>query len=164
MNWIPWVPRGADRSGVGTRVIVVAVLAVVVVVAVMLGGRRESSAPGGDDGLAASSVDEGSPSASAGTATGTIPRLVDLGAGKCAACKAMAPILDELRETYDGEFEVVFIDVWKNRDAAREYGVQVIPTQIFYDPSGNELFRHQGFLSRAAILAKWEEFGFEFDG
>ncbi len=162
MSWVPWVPK-RGRSGVAPRVIIVAVVAVLVVVAVMLGGRREGSAPGGDDGLVASSVRDGSPAASTGTTAATIPKLVDLGADKCVACKAMAPILDDLREAYDGRLDVVFIDVWKNRDAAREYGVQVIPTQIFYDPSGNELFRHQGFLSREDILGKWEEFGFDFD-
>src|SRR5690606_35899517 len=60
-----------------------------------------------------------------------LPRLVDLGADKCIPCRAMAPILDELREEYAGTFEVIFIDVWKNPAAGDEYGVQMIPTQIF---------------------------------
>jgi thioredoxin 1 len=35
----------------------------------------------------------------------------------------------------------------------------VIPTQIFYDATGRELRRHEGFISRAAILAAWDELG-----
>jgi len=92
------------------------------------------------------------------------PRLLDLGAGTCVPCKMMAPILEELRETYKSKLEVVFIDVRQDNAAAKKYGISVIPTQIFYDASGKELFRHQGFFSREDILAKWKELGVELDG
>ncbi len=101
--------------------------------------------------------------AGVGNAAGEkIPRLVDLGADKCIPCKMMAPILEELGRDYTGRFDVVFIDVWKDRDQARAYGVQLIPTQIFYGSDGRELYRHQGFYSREEILAKWQELGFDF--
>ena len=74
------------------------------------------------------------------------------------------PILDEMRETFDGQLGVEFIDVRRDRDAGRAHRVRVIPTQVFYDPEGNELFRHQGFYSRENILGKWRELGFEFEG
>lgn len=88
-----------------------------------------------------------------------MPRLVDLGAGKCIPCKAMAPILEELRVEYADRFQTVFIDVWENEDAAEPYNINLIPTQIFYDAAGNELWRHEGFLGKEDILAKWEELG-----
>lgn len=91
-----------------------------------------------------------------------LPRLVDLGASKCIPCKAMAPILAELRQTYEGRLKVEFIDVWENREAAVQYAIRSIPTQIFYDADGKELFRHEGFIGREQILAKWAELGFEF--
>jgi thioredoxin 1 len=90
-----------------------------------------------------------------------LPRLVDLGANKCIPCKAMKPILDELRTTYAGTLDVVFIDVWENPAKAKEYGVEIIPTQIFFDAAGKELFRHQGFYGKDEILAKWKELGVE---
>ena len=93
--------------------------------------------------------------------TKRLPKLVDLGAGKCIPCKMMKPILDELKQEYKGQFEVVFIDVWENPDKAKEYGISIIPTQIFYDSSGKELFRHEGFFSKEDILAKWKELGVE---
>jgi thioredoxin 1 len=49
--------------------------------------------------------------------------------------------------------------VWKNPDAAKQYGIEVIPTQIFYDATGKELFRHIGFFGKEDILAKWKELG-----
>jgi thioredoxin 1 len=88
-----------------------------------------------------------------------LPRLVDLGAGKCIPCKMMAPILEELKTEYAGSMEVVFIDVWQDKDAGQKYGIQSIPTQIFYDASGKELFRHEGFFAKEEILAKWKELG-----
>ena len=90
-----------------------------------------------------------------------LPRLIDLGADKCIPCKMIAPILEELN--YAGTVNVEFIDVWKEPDNAKEYGIRIIPTQIFFDASGKELFRHEGFFSKENILGKWKEFGINLD-
>ena len=92
-----------------------------------------------------------------------LPRLVDLGAGKCIPCKMMAPLLEDLKKTYASKMEVEFIDVWENPDAGKKYGINVIPTQIFYDADGKELFRHEGFFGKEDILAKWKELGVELE-
>lgn len=91
-----------------------------------------------------------------------MPRLLDLGAGKCIPCKMMAPILEEMQMTFAGSLDVEFIDVWENPDAAKPYNIRIIPTQIFYDAEGKELFRHEGFFAREDMLAKWKELGFNF--
>jgi len=91
-----------------------------------------------------------------------LPRLVDLGAATCIPCKKMAPILDGLAKEYKGKMQVDVIDLRYNPEAATEYKIQVIPTQIFFDPSGKEIFRHQGFMAKEDILAKWKELGFTF--
>jgi len=88
-----------------------------------------------------------------------LPRLVDLGAGKCIPCKMMAPVLEEVKKEYAGIFDVEFIDVWENPSAGEKYNVRIIPTQIFFDAAGKELFRHEGFFSKEDILAKWRELG-----
>jgi thioredoxin 1 len=88
-----------------------------------------------------------------------LPKLLDLGAGKCIPCKMMAPILERLKIDYTGKLEVEFIDVWKNSEAIKQYGIEAIPTQIFYDANGKEMFRHIGFFSKDDILAKWKELG-----
>jgi len=93
--------------------------------------------------------------------TNALPKLVDLGAGKCIPCKMMAPILEQLKKDYAGQLTVEFIDVWKNPDAGKPYKIEVIPTQIFYHATGKELFRHIGFYAKADILAKWKELGVE---
>ena len=88
-----------------------------------------------------------------------LPRLVDLGSGSCVPCKLMTPVLDELKTTCAGKLEVVFIDVRDNPQAGQQYGIRTIPTQIFYDAAGKELFRHEGFFAKDEILAKWKELG-----
>jgi thioredoxin 1 len=72
--------------------------------------------------------------------TRKLPKLVNLGADKCIPCKMMAPILDEIKKDYVGIINVEFIDVWKNPDEAKKYNITIIPTQIFFDASGKELF------------------------
>jgi len=89
--------------------------------------------------------------------------LVDLGAGQCIPCKMMAPILSELTREYAGRLEVAVIDVRENPAAAEPYSINLIPTQIFYDTAGKELYRHEGFFSKEDILAKWKELGIDIE-
>ena len=91
-----------------------------------------------------------------------VPRLVDIGADKCIPCKAMAPILVELRKEYAGRMEVEFVDVWKNPAAGDPYRISLIPTQVFFDEYGRELHRHEGFIGKADILATWKRLGYDF--
>jgi len=128
------------------RFLVVATLMLAVAAVLIVKGRTRDS------------VEPAAPAAAA-----ALPRLVDLGADKCIPCKMMAPILEELRTDYAGRLEVEFIDVWKQKEKAQEYGIRVIPTQILYDPDGNELMRHEGFFSREDILAAWAQHGYDFD-
>lgn len=77
--------------------------------------------------------------------------MIDLGAKTCIPCKMMAPILAELKEEYKGRAAVVFIDVREDKSQAKRFGVLSIPTQIFFDKHGAEVYRHSGFLSKEEI-------------
>lgn len=88
-----------------------------------------------------------------------LPRVVDIGAEKCKACKELAPILVELRKEYEGRVTVDFIDVWKNPKAGDPYKIRMIPTQIFFDEEGKEVWRHEGFLPKTDFIAKFKEMG-----
>jgi thioredoxin 1 len=87
------------------------------------------------------------------------PSIVDFGAGKCIPCKKMKPILDSLRKEYEGRANVVFVDVWEDKEIGNGYRVQMIPTQIFYDTNGKEVKRHMGFMDRVAILKELQAAG-----
>ena len=95
-------------------------------------------------------------------AADTLPKLIDLGAHACIPCKKMAPILVELETEYAGKLDVEFIDVWQkeNVERAKQFKINLIPTQIFFGTDGKELWRHEGFISKQDILDKWAELGF----
>ena len=85
--------------------------------------------------------------------------MVDLGAKSCIPCKMMAPIMEKLEKDYKDKAAIVFIDVWKEPDQAKRFGVRAIPTQIFYDKEGKEVYRHEGFMSENAIVAQLKNMG-----
>jgi thioredoxin 1 len=94
-----------------------------------------------------------------------LPMFLDLGSKRCIPCKMMAPILDELKRDYADQFKTAYIDVDLPENAPvvkQQYGVKRIPTLIFFDGHGKELWRYEGFMSKEAILGKWAELGFEF--
>lgn len=88
-----------------------------------------------------------------------LPMLVDLGKGTCIPCKKMKPILDELKIEYQGKAIVNVIDIRYDRRAAQRYGIRLIPTQIFFDADGNEVYRHEGFMDKQSIMKKFAEMG-----
>jgi len=87
--------------------------------------------------------------------------MVDLGAKKCVPCKMMAPILEKLGKEYAGRAAIVFLDVWEDKAPAKHFGIRAIPTQIFFDKEGKEVYRHVGFLSEAEIVRRLKDMGVE---
>jgi thioredoxin 1 len=85
--------------------------------------------------------------------------MVDLGAGECIPCKMMAPILVKMEKRYAGKAAVIFLDVWKNDAPARRFGIRTIPTQIFFDKKGKEVYRHVGFMGEEEIVSRFKEMG-----
>jgi thioredoxin 1 len=85
--------------------------------------------------------------------------LVDLGANTCIPCKLMAPIMTKLENDYQGKAAIIFIDVWKDKGQVDRFGIQAIPTQIFYDKTGKEVFRHLGFMSEKDIVNQFKKMG-----
>ncbi|MEW6375751.1 MAG: thioredoxin family protein, partial [Thermodesulfobacteriota bacterium] len=62
---------------------------------------------------------------------------------------------------YSGKTHVLVIDVYKHQNLAREHKIQVLPTLVFFDAKGNEVFRHVGVLDKEKIVAKLKEIGME---
>jgi thioredoxin 1 len=87
------------------------------------------------------------------------PVIVDFGSTSCIPCKMMEPILEELKLNYSNNFETIFVNVTKDIETTREFGINVIPTQIFFDATGKELYRHIGFFSKEEILNTFKSYG-----
>lgn len=77
--------------------------------------------------------------------------MVDLGAESCMPCRMMAPVLDKVARDYRDRAAVVYIDLARHPGQSQRFGIRAMPTQIFYDKTGREIGRHEGFMDRAAI-------------
>ncbi len=87
------------------------------------------------------------------------PVLVDFGANSCMPCRQIRPILKEVEREYSGKAHVLVIDVYKFKELAGKYRVQLIPTLIFFDKGGKEIYRHMGAWDKASIIGKLKEAG-----
>ncbi|MDI6687794.1 MAG: thioredoxin family protein [Desulfobacterales bacterium] len=88
-----------------------------------------------------------------------IVTMIDLGAKKCIPCKMMAPILEKMEKDYKDKAAIIFIDVWENREQARRFEIHSIPTQIFFDQQGKEVYRHVGFMNEKLIIEQFKKMG-----
>jgi len=86
-------------------------------------------------------------------ATKTKVTFVELGSVNCIPCKQMQPVMKSIEEKYGVQVKVIFYDVWKDdqKKYAQQYGIKLIPTQVFLDENGKEFFRHEGFYPKAEI-------------
>jgi len=87
------------------------------------------------------------------------PFLVDFGANSCLPCRQLRPILKEISKEYAGKAQILVIDVYKYQHLAKEYKIQALPTLVFFDNKGKEVFRHPGAMNKDQIVAKLKEIG-----
>jgi thioredoxin 1 len=78
---------------------------------------------------------------------------IELGSVNCIPCKAMQPIMKSVEKKYGEQLKVIFYDVWKEdqQQYAEKYGIRLIPTQVFLDDRGKEIFRHEGFFAEGEL-------------
>lgn len=71
---------------------------------------------------------------------------IELGSVNCIPCRAMQPVMRAIEERYGDRIDIIFYDVWtpEQRQYATQYGIRLIPTQVFLDSVGTELMRHEG--------------------
>lgn len=62
-----------------------------------------------------------------------VPVLVDFWAVWCAPCRMIAPLVEELAETYSGSVKVAKLNVDENGDIAFRYNVRGIPALLIFD-------------------------------
>lgn len=73
-----------------------------------------------------------------------MPTVIDFGSDSCIPCKEMAPVLVTLNSEWQGKAAVQFMDVWKYQEGVRDFPVQVIPTQVFFNADGTPFVPSEG--------------------
>ena len=77
-----------------------------------------------------------------------IPVVVDFWATWCGPCKAIAPMLSQAAQDYEGKIKIAKVNVDENRSLAMKYGVRSIPMLILFD-SGTKKNQVVGALNRS---------------
>ena len=80
------------------------------------------------------------------------PVLVDYWAEWCVPCKMIAPVLDEIAQTYQGKLKVCKLNIDENQDTPPKYGVRGIPTLMLFK-NGNVEATKVGALSKSQLAA-----------
>jgi thioredoxin 1 len=96
----------------------------------------------------------------ASTAAQGKPALYDFGRGMCYSCIEMGKILDSVKGKYGNQIEVRLIMAENDEGLFKQYKVMLIPTQVFLDASGKEVFRHIGLYPEKDLVAKLKELNF----
>lgn len=87
------------------------------------------------------------------------PALVEFGSNDCMPCRLLRPVLKKIGKEYADRAHVLTIDIYAEKELAREYKVLVLPTLVFFDSKGKEVYRHLGAMDKEAIVAKLKEIG-----
>ena len=88
------------------------------------------------------------------------PHFVEVGSESCHSCKVMGKLLYKVSKRYPG-YNINFVNVKKERQAALDLNIRMIPTQLIFDKEGNEVYRHVGVLATDDLLELFKTYKFD---
>ncbi len=81
----------------------------------------------------------------------SVPAIIDFYADWCGPCKMVAPILEELSETYEGKLKIYKLDTEVERELAGVFGIRSIPSILFI-PVGGKPMMQVGALPKSTLI------------
>jgi thioredoxin 1 len=88
-----------------------------------------------------------------------LPVLLDFGRGVCIPCKRMKPILEEMIKECEGKAVIRIVEIDHERELTEKNKIIMIPTQVFFDTTGKEVYRHVGFFEKDSMRAHLRALG-----
>lgn len=88
------------------------------------------------------------------------PVILEFSRKLCPICRETEQILLRLQGETENQFEVRILYIDEDIKLFRKYQVAIVPTQVFLDVAGKEVFRHESHLSREYLVKKLRELKF----
>jgi thioredoxin 1 len=88
------------------------------------------------------------------------PVMFEFGKGSCKACKEMGTLIYRLKKSHP-HYRLFYIDIGRDRKAAADHGIQMIPTQLFFNGEGKEVYRHVGGFTTEGFMQTLQKYGFD---
>lgn len=86
------------------------------------------------------------------------PMLLEFGSTSCHSCVIMGQTLYKLKQKHP-QSNIYFIDIYKDGQAAMQYGAVMIPAQIYLDKNGKVLEKHFGKIEYGELEKKLKSYG-----
>lgn len=87
------------------------------------------------------------------------PHFVELGSDSCHSCQIMGRELYKMKQN-NPAYNIEFINVKRERQAAFDFEIRMIPTQLIFDATGKEVYRHIGILGSKELHQLFESYNF----
>ncbi|MEG0137500.1 MAG: thioredoxin family protein [Bacilli bacterium] len=91
------------------------------------------------------------------------PILLILGTKTCPPCREMQPTLKLLNKDFQGKVKIIYLDVIKYKEAAKQFNYKLLPTLLFVTKEGKLYTAKENVMSRHEILKIFKEMGYNFD-
>ncbi|MFA5032972.1 MAG: thioredoxin family protein [bacterium] len=86
-----------------------------------------------------------------------MPILMDFGGNRCKNCIITKKRLEKIEKKFRGKAKIISIDVNKEKELTKKYKILLIPTLVFLDKNGKEVYRKTGLMEEKAMSTKLEE-------
>lgn len=88
-----------------------------------------------------------------------LPVLLEFSSTTCEPCKSMIPIMESIKTKYEDKIIVKNINIYEDNINPQKYNIRVVPTQIFLNPNGKIMYRHEGIFSENEIIEQLKKMG-----
>lgn len=83
--------------------------------------------------------------------TDDVPAIIDFYADWCAPCKAVAPILEELSNEFEGKLKIYKVNTEKEQELAGVFQIRSIPSMLFIPTGSKQPMMQAGALPKQAL-------------
>lgn len=85
--------------------------------------------------------------------------IVEFGGEYCIPCMKMQPVLQDLQVALGKKARIHNFWIQQHPEVARQHKIMAMPTQVIFNPKGEEVYRHMGYLPPDAFHAELTRLG-----